>query len=52
MDTLIWLVVIAGQIFGIVRVFGWAKETPKWLNITTGILMIIFLMALIGLASE
>lgn len=39
MDTLLWLTMIAWFIFGIVRVFGGAKNSPQWLDIVTGIIL-------------
>ena len=52
MDTLLGLVMIVAQVFGTIIVFGGAKTSPKWLTITTGVLMCFFLLAMFGLATE
>jgi len=39
MDTLLWLIMLVGFIFWIVRVFGGAKSSPQWLVIVTGIIL-------------
>ena len=52
MDTLLGLVMIAGQVFGTIIVFGGGKSAPKWLTITTGVLQCFFLLAMFGLAME
>jgi len=47
MDTLIGLAIIASQVIGIVKSFGGMKDTPRWLDISVGIGLIMMLLAII-----
>lgn len=47
MDTLLGLIMLAGFVFGIVRVFGGAKNSPQWLDIVTGVILSFDLLVLI-----
>lgn len=50
MDTLIGLAMIASQVIAIVKSFGGMKNTPKWLDISVGIGLVIMLLAIFGFA--
>lgn len=52
MTTLLWLAMIAGQILAIVKFFGGLKDSPKWLDITIGIMLVFMLISMFGLAMD
>lgn len=51
MNTLIGIAMLAGQIIAAVKMFGGLKDTPRWLDIATGIALIFMLFAVINLVS-
>lgn len=49
---ILWLIIIAGDIMGIIKVFGWWKNRPKWLNIVVWICVCLVLVAVFGMANS
>lgn len=47
METLLWLAMIAGQFIAVIKMFGGLKDTPKWLDVTTGIMLICMFISLV-----
>lgn len=50
MDTILGLLMIAGNIFCTVYVFCWWRESPKWLVITAGVMNVLFFFGAMSLA--
>lgn len=50
MTMLLWLIIIVGDIMGIIKVFGGWKNRPKWLNIVVWICCIFLLLACFGMS--
>jgi len=47
---ILWLLIIVGDIMWIIKVFGWWKNRPKWLNIIVWICCILLLVACFGMS--
>jgi hypothetical protein len=43
---------ISGQILATVKMFGGLQKTPKWLDISTGVALILMLMAIFNLVNR
>lgn len=51
MSALIWPIMLAGQVAGIVIVLGGWKTRPQWVSIVVGICLTIMLLTFFGLSS-
>lgn len=47
--TLLGLAMLAGNIITSVFAFGWMKTSPQWLKITSGVMNLFLLLAVIGM---